>query len=89
MPDYAYDRRWDRGKRGKRRFDDDHEPTFAKRDRHRRSLPAVDACDAVDGLPEGDRWSTWDQPAASERGPGPTRAGWSPSWPRPTPRSAS
>ena len=23
MPDYAYDRRWDRAKRGKRRFDDD------------------------------------------------------------------
>jgi RIO kinase 1 len=76
MPDYAYDRRWDRGKRGKRRFDDDHdEPTFAKRDRHRRSLPAADAFDAVDGLPEGDRWSTWDQPAASERGPRPY-PGW-------------
>jgi RIO kinase 1 len=75
MPDYAYDRRWDRAKRGKRRFDDDHEPTFAKRDRYRRSLPAADACDAADGLPEGDRWSTWDQPAASERGPRPY-PGW-------------
>src|SRR5215831_9009123 len=75
MPEYAYDRRWDRGKRGKRRFDDDYEPTFAKRDRHRRSLPAADARDAVDGLPEGDRWSTWDQPAASERGPRPY-PGW-------------
>jgi RIO kinase 1 len=75
MPDYAYDRRWDRAKRGKRRFDDDHEPTFAKRNRQRRSLPAADACDAVDGLPEGDRWSTWDQPAASERGPRPY-PGW-------------
>jgi RIO kinase 1 len=75
MPDYAYDRRWDRGKRGKRRFDDDHEPTFAKRNRHRRSLPAADARDAVDGLPEGDRWSTWGQPAASERGPRPY-PGW-------------
>jgi RIO kinase 1 len=75
MPDYTYDRRWDRGKRGKRRFDDDYEPTFAKRDRHRRSLPAADAFDAVDGLPEGDRWSTWDQPAASERGPRPY-PGW-------------
>src|SRR6516162_3722399 len=73
MPDYAYNRR---GKRGKWRFDDEHdEPTFAKRDRHRRSLPAADACDAVDGLPEGDRWSTWDQPAASERGPRPY-PGW-------------
>jgi len=77
MPDYAYNRRWDRGKRGKRRFDDDpdHEPTFAKRDRNRRSLPAADAFDAVDRLPEGDRWSTWDQPAASERGPRPY-PGW-------------
>jgi RIO kinase 1 len=75
MPDYAYDRRWDRAKRGKRRFDDDHELTFAKRNRQRRSLPAADACDAVDGLPEGDRWSTWDQPAASERGPRPY-PGW-------------
>jgi RIO kinase 1 len=77
MPDYAYDRRWDRGKRGKRRFDDDpdHEPAFAKRDRNRRSLPAADAFDAVDGLPDGDRWSTWDQPSASERGPRPY-PGW-------------
>jgi RIO kinase 1 len=77
MPDYAYNRRWDRGKRGRWRFDDDpdHEPTFAKRDRHRRSLPAADAFDAVDGLPEGDRWSTWDQPTASERGPWPY-PGW-------------
>jgi len=76
MPDYAYDRRWERGKRGKRRFDDlDHEPTFAKRERNRRSLPAADAFDAVDGLPEGDRWSTWDQPTASERGPRPY-PGW-------------
>jgi RIO kinase 1 len=77
MPDYAYDRRWDRGKRGKRRFDDDpdHEPTFARRDRNRRSLPAADAFDGVDGLPDGDRWSTWDQPSASERGPRPY-PGW-------------
>jgi RIO kinase 1 len=75
MPDYMYDRRWDRAKRGKRRFDDDYELTFAKRNRQRRSLPAADACDAVDGLPDGDRWSTWDQPAASERGPRPY-PGW-------------
>ena len=64
MPDFAFDRR------GKRRFDDD-EPTFAKRQRHRPSLPAPDALDSVDGLPEGDRWSTWDQPSAGERGPRP------------------
>ena len=63
MPDPAHRRRnW--------RFDDD-DSTFAKRDRHRRSLPPPDAGDAVDGLPAGDRWSTWDQPAAGERGPRP------------------
>ena len=60
--------------RRKRRFDDD-ETTFAKRNRHRRALPAVDALDAVDGLPEGDRWTTWDQSTAGERGPEPY-----PSW---------
>jgi RIO kinase 1 len=57
-------------RRSKWRLDDD-ESTFAKRDRHRRSLPAEDAHDAVDGLPEGDRWSTWDQPVAGDRGPAP------------------
>jgi len=68
VPDFAFDRR------GKRRFEDD-EPAFAKRQRHRPSLPAPDAFDAVDGLPEGDRWSTWDQPSAGERGPRPY-PGW-------------
>ena len=63
MPDPAFRRR-------KRRFDDD-EPTFAKRNRHRRALPALDALDSADGLPEGDRWSTWDQSAPLERGPEP------------------
>ena len=63
MPDPAFRRR-------KRRFDDD-EPTFAKRNRHRRALPALDAFDGADGLPEGDRWSTWDQSAPLERGPEP------------------
>ena len=47
-------------RRGKQRFDDD-EPTTAKRVRSRRSLPPVEVFDATDGLPEGDRWSTWDQ----------------------------
>jgi RIO kinase 1 len=63
VPDPAYRRR-------KWRLDDE-EPVFAKRDRHRRSLPAEDAHDAVDGLPAGDRWSSWDQPAAGDRGPEP------------------
>jgi RIO kinase 1 len=57
-------------RRSRRRLDDD-EAAFIKRDRHRRSLPAEDARDAVDGLPAGDRWSTWDQPAAGQRGPQP------------------
>jgi RIO kinase 1 len=65
VPDSAFHRR------GKRRFDDDEPPTFAKRDRYRPSLPDQDACDTVDGLPAGDRWSTWDQSAAGERGPRP------------------
>jgi RIO kinase 1 len=67
VPDPAFRRR-------KRRFDDD-EPAFAKRSRHRAALPALDTFDAVDGLPEGDRWSTWDQSTAGERGPAP-RPGW-------------
>ena len=67
MPDPAFRRR-------KRRLDDD-EPTFAKRSRHRAALPALDTLDAVDGLTEGDRWSTWDQSTAGERGPRPY-----PSW---------
>jgi RIO kinase 1 len=58
-------------RRGRPRLDDDDLPTFAKRNRHRRALPAVDAYDAVDGMPEGDRWSTWDRSAAGDRGPRP------------------
>jgi RIO kinase 1 len=64
VPDFAFN------SRGKRRFDDD-EPTFAKRNRHRSALPALDAYGTVDGLPDGDRWSSWDQSAAGERGPRP------------------
>jgi RIO kinase 1 len=64
LPDFAYQRR------GKRRFDDD-EPTFAKRNRHRRTLPSVDDIAVADGLPAGDRWSTWDQSTPTERGPRP------------------
>jgi RIO kinase 1 len=54
-------------RRGKRRFDD--EATFAKRNRHRQSLPSED--DVAGGPPEGDRWSTWDQSTPTERGPQP------------------
>jgi RIO kinase 1 len=57
-------------RRGKRRSDDD-EPLFDKRPRHARRLPSLDVLDATDGLPEGDRWSTWDQLQAGERGPQP------------------
>ena len=51
------------------------EPVFAKRNRHRRRLPAADAFDHVDRLPEGDRWSTWDESTAGQRGPSP-RPAW-------------
>ena len=61
-------------RRGKRRFDDD-EPSYVKRNRHRRSLPAEDGDDSTYGLPEGDRWSTWDQSTLTEQGPRPY-----PSW---------
>ena len=57
-------------RRGKRRFDDD-ESTFLKRDRHRRRLPPADFGAETFGLPGGDRWSTWDQSAPTERGPRP------------------
>ena len=67
MPSSAY-------RRASRRFDDD-QPLFDKRNRHRAALPAEDAFDAADGVVDGDRWSTWDQSAAGERGPRPH-----PSW---------
>jgi len=63
VPDSEYARR-----RAKPRFDDD-EPAFAKRNRHRRQLQSLESFDATDGLPAGDRWSTWDQSTLSERGP--------------------
>jgi RIO kinase 1 len=63
---HAYNRKFS-SRRGKRGFDDTEE-TFAKRDRHRKSLPSIDA---FDGPPEGDRWSTWDQSIPTERGPEP------------------
>jgi RIO kinase 1 len=60
-----------RGKNGKKRGKFDPEATYAKRDRHLPRLAAEDAHDATDGLPEGDRWSTWDQSTPTERGPRP------------------
>jgi RIO kinase 1 len=57
-------------RRSKWRIDDD-ESTFAKRDKHRRRLAAPEAHDAVDGVEDGDRWSTWDQSSPTERGPVP------------------
>jgi RIO kinase 1 len=63
VPNPEYARR-----RAKPRFDDD-EPRFVKRNRHRRSLPSLESFDATDGLPAGDRWSTWDQSTPSQRGP--------------------
>jgi RIO kinase 1 len=61
-------------RRGKRRYDDD-EPTTAKRVGRRRRLPSIESFDSSDGLPEGDRWSTWDQSVPTERGPKPY-PGW-------------
>jgi RIO kinase 1 len=57
-------------RRGKRRFDDD-EPALLKRDRHHPRLRPANAGSETFGLPEGDRWSTWDQSAPTERGPRP------------------
>jgi RIO kinase 1 len=67
VPDFAYQRR------GKPRFDD--EPSFAKRDRHRRRLRPLDEFDVSDGPSEGQRWSSWDQSTPTERGPRP-HPGW-------------
>ena len=60
-------------RRGKKRgkFYADEPDTYAKRDRHLPRLVAEDAHDDTDGLPEGDRWSTWDQSTPTERGPRP------------------
>jgi RIO kinase 1 len=70
-PSHSYDHQSRRAgkKRGKWRFDDEN--LFEKRERHRPTLPSLDDFDVTDGLPEGDRWSTWDQPDALERGPQP------------------
>jgi RIO kinase 1 len=62
VPDSEYTRR-----RAKPRFDD--EPQFVKRNGHRRRLQSLESFDATDGLPAGERWSTWDQSTPKERGP--------------------
>jgi RIO kinase 1 len=59
-------------RRGKKRGKfEDLEATYARRNRHLPRLQAEDANDETDGLPEGDRWSTWDQSTPTERGPRP------------------
>src|SRR6516165_4994322 len=68
--DYGVTRRVKSGKSKRGKFYDD-EQTYAKRDRHLPKLAAEDAHDDTDGLPEGDRWSTWDQSTPTERGPRP------------------
>jgi RIO kinase 1 len=60
-------------RRSRQRFDD--EPTTFKRVRGRRALPSAEESDATDGLPEGDRWSTWDRSIPTQRGPEP-RPAW-------------
>jgi RIO kinase 1 len=55
-------------KRQRKQYDD--QDAFAKRDRHVERLTTADAAaDETDGLPEGVRWSTWDQSTPTERGP--------------------
>lgn len=63
MPDSA------RGRRGKRRFDDDE--GFERRSPHRLRLPSEEEVTGAEGLGGADRWSTWDQSTPTERGPRP------------------
>jgi len=56
-------------RRGPRPFDDDDQPRFAKRRRNRPRLKPLEVIDATDRLPDGDRWSTWDQSTPTQRGP--------------------
>ena len=60
--------------RGKQQFTDEAD-TYAKRGRHRGRLRPLAEDDSTDGLPDGDRWSTWDQSTPLERGPVP-HPGW-------------
>ncbi len=66
MRDSAYRRR------DTRRFDDDDYDSYEdKRYRHRLHRPPSDGRDRADGLGDGERWSTWEQSSATERGPRP------------------
>ena len=76
--DYGVTRRGNNGKKRGKFYDD--EQSYVKRDRHLPRLEAEDAGDTTDGLPEGDRWSTWDQSTPLERGPRP-HPKWLRSWP--------
>jgi RIO kinase 1 len=53
----------------RRRFDDD-DSTFQKRFTREAETPEVDAWELAE-LDGADRWSTWDEPQAGERGPQP------------------
>ncbi len=66
MRDSAYRRR------DTQRFDDDDYDSYEdKRYRHRLHRPPSDGRDRADGLGDGERWSTWEQSSATERGPRP------------------
>lgn len=70
----SYDPAYGRIRRakGKRRGAFDDVETSAKRGRGAERLQSEEAAaDETDGLPEGDRWSTWDQSTPAERGPSP------------------
>jgi RIO kinase 1 len=63
LPDFDEDSPRRGGKR-RWRFEDEYEPAS-----RRGKLPDVD--ESTDGLPEGDRWSTWDQSEPMQKGPKP------------------
>ncbi|MGH3280696.1 MAG: serine protein kinase RIO [Trebonia sp.] len=53
----------------------DDEANYVKHAWELPRLAGANADDATDGLPDGDRWSTWDQVTPTERGPKPY-PGW-------------
>jgi len=71
--DPAYGRvRRSRNKRQRKFYQPyDDEATYVKRVWELQRLAGADSDDATDSLPEGDRWSTWDQSTPTERGPKP------------------